>query len=277
MSVLIHHTLQSFRSTRKKNLRLALVPTMGALHEGHLSLVRLAKEHADEVVVSIFVNPTQFAPHEDFASYPRGLEEDLAQLTKLKVAHAYVPDVQDLYPAGPRTMVVPGPIASKLEGQYRPHFFDGVATVVNKLLGGLAPDLAIFGEKDFQQIMVVRQMVEDCRLPCEILAAPTTREDDGLAMSSRNQYLDQTQRAKAAGMYKTLNEIKNMLHMGSLPVAQAPVLGAQMLLQAGFDKVDYVNLVDLPEMNNAKTYQQGQRLLAAAWLGNTRLIDNIEP
>jgi Panthothenate synthetase len=204
------------------------------------------------------------------------LDEDLAKLNELNVDHVYVPDVHDLYPAGPRTTVKPGLIASKLEGQYRPHFFDGVATVVNKLISGLGPDIAIFGEKDFQQLMVVREMVEDCRLPCQIVGAPTMREDDGLAMSSRNQYLDQEERAKAVGLHATLLDLRSRLRSGSLPVAQAPVFGAQMLLQSGFEKVDYVNLVDLPDLDNARTYKPGQRLLAAAWLGSTRLIDNIE-
>lgn len=276
MQTLIHQNIQSFRAGRQKGKTLALVPTMGALHEGHLNLVRLAQQKADEIVVSIFVNPTQFAPHEDFASYPRTLDEDLAKLNELNVDHVYVPDVHDLYPAGPRTTVKPGLIASKLEGQYRPHFFDGVATVVNKLISGLGPDIAIFGEKDFQQLMVVREMVEDCRLPCQIVGAPTMREDDGLAMSSRNQYLDQEERAKAVGLHATLLDLRSRLRSGSLPVAQAPVFGAQMLLQLGFEKVDYVNLVDLPDLDNARTYKPGQRLLAAAWLGSTRLIDNIE-
>jgi len=268
--------MASLRASRNQSKSLALVPTMGALHEGHLSLVRLAQQKADEVVVSIFVNPTQFAPHEDFASYPRTLDEDLAKLNELKVDYAYVPDVHDLYPAGPRTIVKPGPIASTLEGQYRPHFFDGVATVVNKLISGLGPNIAVFGEKDFQQLMVVRQMVEDCCLPCEIIGAPTMREEDGLAMSSRNKYLDQKERAKAMGLHAVLQEIGSRLRAGSMPVAQAPVFGAQMLLRSGFEKVDYVNLVDLPDLNNARTYQAGQRLLAAAWLGSTRLIDNIK-
>jgi pantoate--beta-alanine ligase len=254
----------------------ALVPTMGALHEGHLALVRLARRRARRVVVSIFVNPAQFAPHEDLATYPRTFEADLAALGHEKADLVWAPCVETMYPAEFATRIIPhGPAAAGLEDAFRPHFFAGVATVVGKLLIQCLPDFAVFGEKDFQQFKVVTRLAKDLDIPVKIVGAPTVREQDGLALSSRNAYLSAEQRAAAPVLYRALKGCARRITEGE-PIAQVLAQGRAELERAGFS-LDYL------EARNAETLapvasarDAPLRLLAAARLGTTRLIDNIK-
>ena len=232
----------------RQGLSLGFVPTMGALHEGHLHLVREAKKHAQYVVVSIFVNPTQFGPNEDLSKYPRTLDEDIEKLEGL-VDFVYVPRPEDIYPKGYATIIHVEDESQGLEGDFRPHHFDGVATVVNILFNQVRPNVAVFGEKDWQQLMVIKRMVRDLDREVEILTGPTLRERDGLAMSSRNRYLSPEERALAPKIYELMTTLKD------------PAKTEEELTKLGF-KVDYV----------AKRWG---RILAAARIGNTRLIDNI--
>lgn len=260
---------------RKAGETHALVPTMGALHAGHLELVRQARARCRRVVVSIFVNPTQFAPHEDFDRYPRDEKGDLAKLASVGCDAVWSPDRDVMYPQGFATRVVPSGAAEGLETLFRPHFFAGVATVCCKLFTQVAPDLAAFGEKDFQQLAVVRQMVRDLDLPLEILGVPTVRETDGLAMSSRNAYLDPGQRVTATAMFRIISEVAQKVHAG-VDQDEAEATAAQALLAAGFDKVDYVAVRDAVSLQAPDSGQRSPlRVLAAAWLGKTRLIDNV--
>jgi len=260
---------------RKAGQRVALVPTMGALHEGHLALVRLARSKADRVIVSIFVNPTQFAPHEDFDKYPRTLDSDAEALTKENADLIYAPARDEMYAADFSTRVIPdgGPTAG-LESDARPHFFAGVATVVTKLLLQTRPDIAVFGEKDWQQLQVVRRLVRDLDIGVDILAGPTVREKDGLALSSRNRYLSPEHRAAAPALHRVLSESAVLISRGA-PIAQVMTNARHEIEKAGFS-VDYV------EARNAETlaaiddaYHGPIRLLAAARIGGTRLIDNV--
>ncbi len=258
---------------RQAGERIALVPTMGALHEGHLSLVRQARRQAERVVVSIFVNPTQFAPNEDFSSYPRQLQRDLDLLATVGIDAVFTPDAGVMYPAGFATSIsMAGPAAAGLEDASRPVFFNGVATVVAKLLIQVAPDLAIFGEKDFQQLAVLKQLVLDLDLPVMVQGGPTMREADGLAMSSRNVYLSAAERALAPGLSRAMQAVKTGLAAGG--TAQALIRTAETKLeQAGF-RIDYLVLRDATTLGEWHGHSEG-RLLVAAWLGKTRLIDNI--
>jgi pantoate--beta-alanine ligase len=251
----------------------ALVPTMGALHRGHLALVEAARQRAARAVVSIFVNPAQFAPTEDFQSYPRDEARDLAQLAGLADA-VFAPGVAEMYPPGFATAVsVAGP-ALGLETDFRPHFFGGVATVVARLLLAAAPDIAMFGEKDFQQLMVIRRMVADLAIPVEIVGLATVREEDGLALSSRNAYLTPEQRAAAPDLYQTLETAAAALRAGAMAVTTLAE-ARQHLTAAGFD-VDYLELRDADTLAEVADRQvERLRLLVAARLGHTRLIDNI--
>jgi pantoate--beta-alanine ligase len=262
------------RVWRREGRRIALVPTMGALHQGHLSLVRAGKESADRVVVSIFVNPTQFAPNEDFAAYPRDLAADLAKLAELGVDAVFAPAAAVMYPEGfATTVTISGP-AEGLESASRPHFFRGVTTVVAKLLLSIEPDIAFFGEKDYQQLVVIRRMVADLAIPAEIRGFPTVREPDGLALSSRNVYLSAAERLVAPRLYQALQEAAEAIRAGH--AAAAAVDHARTALAAVGFAVDYV------ELRNAETLAvvgdplgELLRLLAAARLGKTRLIDNV--
>jgi pantoate--beta-alanine ligase len=260
---------------RGRGAALALVPTMGALHAGHLSLVRLAKRRAGRVVVSIFVNPTQFAPHEDFATYPRTFAEDLAALAALKVDLVWAPGVEEMYPEGFCTRVVPeGPATVGLEDAFRPHFFGGVATVVAKLFAQVAPDMAIFGEKDYQQLKVVTAMARDLNLPVKVIGAPTVREKDGLAMSSRNAYLSPAERAVAPTLYRVLRDCAARLAAGQ-PIAATLAAGRKEIERAGF-ALDYLEARHADTLAPIASVKDGPvRLLVAAKLGKTRLIDNI--
>jgi pantoate--beta-alanine ligase len=264
---------EAVASWRAAGKRVALVPTMGALHEGHISLVDRARELADRVVVSIFVNPTQFAPNEDFSKYPRTLDEDCAKLAG-RADLAYTPLLEEMYPAGFATTVsLAGPAAVGLEDAFRPTHFAGVATVVAKLLLQALPDVAVFGEKDYQQLKVVARMARDLDLTAEIVGAPTVREADGLALSSRNRYLSQEERALAPTLYRTLQDCAARLRAGE-DAATVMAAGKAALATAGF-AVDYLALRDAETLAPVSGLAAPARLLVAARLGVTRLIDNI--
>jgi pantoate--beta-alanine ligase len=253
----------------------ALVPTMGALHAGHLALVRRARQRAERVFVSIFVNPTQFAPHEDLAAYPRTFAEDLAALAREGVDLVWAPSAEVMYPDGFATRVVPeGAAKVGLEDAFRPHFFGGVATVVAKLFLQCRPDFAFFGEKDFQQLKVVTRLARDLDLRMRVIGVATVREPDGLAMSSRNAYLTEAERAAAPVLYRTLKSCAQSICTGS-SVAKALAGGRKAIAAAGF-ALDYLqvrNAETLAPLN--KHGDEPMRLLVAARLGRTRLIDNI--
>lgn len=290
---------------RRDGHSVALVPTMGALHDGHTALVRRAGTMADRTLVSIFVNPSQFGPNEDFARYPRDEAGDRAKLAGEGCHLIWAPSAAEMYPEGFATRIVPGGAAAGLESEFRPHFFGGVATVCCKLFCATTPDLALFGEKDYQQLCVIRQVVRDLNLPVEIVGAPTVRQADGLALSSRNAYLSPAERAIAPALHRTLAELglkaaEVMRGGGERPAgrpraaplvtdpwrpkeaAQLPQIEAlcdsarQMLEAAGFTKVDYVAVRDADTLKLvSERTERPLRVLAAAWLGQTRLIDNV--
>jgi pantoate--beta-alanine ligase len=260
---------------RLRKATVALVPTMGALHDGHVSLVRLAKRRAAKVVVSIFVNPAQFAPSEDFGSYPRTWKSDVARLAAEDVDLIWNPDVKTMYPSGFATRIVPeGPAVVGLEDRFRPHFFGGVATVVGKLFTQVGPDVAIFGEKDFQQLRVVARMAGDLDLGVKVVGSRTVRERDGLAMSSRNVYLSAEERQAAPVLYRAMKESVRRLRAGD-DVAAAMAGGAQMITAAGF-ALDYFEVRHAETLAPIGSIKDGpMRILVAAKLGKTRLIDNV--
>ena len=262
------------RTWRSEGRRIGLVPTMGALHEGHISLVRLALETCDRVVTSIFVNPTQFAPNEDFSTYPRTFDDDVAQLARANCHLVWAPTANEMYPAGFATRVVPGGASEGLETDFRPHFFGGVATVCTKLFQQVTPDIAVFGEKDYQQLAVIRQIVRDLDMPLAIVGAETVREADGLAMSSRNRYLSADERRTAPLIHRTISGVAaRILEGGNADEACAEA--AQRLTAGGFGKIDYVAVRDAATLGAYDPAKCVGRVLAAAWLGKTRLIDNI--
>lgn len=252
--------------------RIGMVPTMGALHDGHLSLVRAARERSDHVVVSIFVNPTQFAPHEDFQAYPRTLDADLEKLQGL-ADFVFAPHAREMYPDGYATTVTVGGPSTGLETDFRPHFFAGVATVVAKLLIAAQPDIAVFGEKDYQQLQVVKRLAADLALGVEIIGAPTQREADGLALSSRNAYLSTDERTVAGRMNVILKDAIAQAHKGGLRATERAAMRA--LIDAGFDSVDYVAIRDARTLAEIHDLKHPARILAAAKVGKTRLIDNM--
>lgn len=274
---IVHRSIGDLRTAlkpaRMAGKRIAMVPTMGALHDGHLSLVERAREEADRIVVSIFVNPTQFAPHEDFDAYPRNEGKDLELLRDHGVEAAFIPSVREMYPDGFATGVTVGGPSEGLESAFRPHFFDGVALVVTKLLLAALPDVAIFGEKDYQQLCVVRRMVRDLNIPTEIIGAPTVREPDGLAMSSRNVYLSPDERETATSLPAVLRKAIERLGQGEDAHDVLP-LSRQELEERGF-KVDYLELRDGETLGPVTEDTQSRRILVAVWLGKTRLIDNM--
>ena len=260
---------------RGKKRTIALVPTMGALHDGHISLVRFAHQNADRVVASIFVNPAQFGPQEDFGRYPRTWKADIKALAKEKTDLVFAPSVEDVYPEGFATRIVPeGPARAGLEDKFRPHFFSGVATVVAKLLIETMPDIAIFGEKDYQQLLVIRRLAFDLDLPVKIVGHPVVREHDGLAYSSRNAYLSPAEREAAPVLHRTLKECASAIKKGER-VMDALARGRQTIEQAGF-VLDYLEARNATTLETARSRAEGPlRLLVAAKLGTTRLIDNI--
>jgi pantoate--beta-alanine ligase len=260
---------------RARKATTALVPTMGALHDGHVSLVRLAKRRAKKVIVSIFVNPTQFAPTEDFGSYPRTWKADVAKLAAEDVDLIWNPDVKTMYPVGFATRILTeGPATADLEDRFRPHFFGGVATVVGKLFTQCRPDFAIFGEKDFQQLRVVTRMAGDLDLGVKVVGSRTVRERDGLAMSSRNVYLTPEERSVATILYRAMKESAARLRAGDNAEA-AMAVGAQMIVGAGF-ALDYFEVRHAETLAPIASLKDGpMRILVAAKIGKTRLIDNI--
>lgn len=261
---------------RREGLRIGFVPTMGALHEGHLSLVRLARTRADRVVASVFVNPTQFGPNEDFDAYPRDEARDAGLLAGAGCHLLFAPSVAEMYPQGASTTVTVAGVSEPLDGQARPGHFAGVATVVTKLLNQCAPDVAVFGEKDFQQLAVIRRLVRDLDLPVEILGGPTARAEDGLALSSRNAYLTAAERQVAPRLNAVLREVLATVRAGE-PVEAAESKAVADLLAAGFASVDYVE-ARVPETLarlGSGPATGPVRVLGAVRLGKTRLIDNI--
>jgi pantoate--beta-alanine ligase len=278
-SPIVARTLPALRraldTLRTRKATVALVPTMGALHDGHLTLVRLAKRRASKVVVSIFVNPAQFAPNEDFASYPRTWKADLAKLAAEKVDLVWNPDAKTMYPAGFASKIITeGPALVGLEDRFRPHFFGGVTTVVGKLFTQVRPDVALFGEKDFQQLRVVTRMARDLDLGVKVIGGQTMRERDGLAMSSRNVYLSPEHRSAAPTLYRALKEAAKRLRAGD-DVDVALGCGAEMITAAGF-KLDYLEARHAETLEPIASLADGPiRLLVAARIGSTRLIDNI--
>jgi len=253
----------------------ALVPTMGALHEGHVSLVRLAKRRATRVIVSIFVNPTQFAPSEDFSSYPRTWKADVAKLAAEEVDLIWNPDVKTMYPDGFATRILTeGPATAGLEDRFRPHFFGGVTTVVGKLFTQVRPDFAVFGEKDFQQLRVVTRMARDLDLGIKVVGSKTVRERDGLAMSSRNVYLTPEERRRAPGLYRAMKEAARRLRAGD-DIEAAMAGGAELAAGAGF-QLDYFEVRHAGTLAPITSAKDGpMRILTAARIGTTRLIDNV--
>jgi len=275
----IARDLRSLRTAvaafRKKRETVALVPTMGALHRGHLALVKEAHRRADRIVVSIFVNPTQFAPHEDFGSYPRTFDTDIKALTEAGVDLVWAPTAEVMYPEGFSTRIEPaGAATAGLEDKFRHHFFGGVATVVAKLFLQVTPDVAIFGQKDYQQLRVVTQMAKDLDLPLKVVGIPTVRERDGLALSSRNAYLSEAERAVAPTLARVLNACAGRIGRRE-PIEMVLEEGVTELTRAGF-AVDYLAARHALTLAPVASTKDGPiRLLVAAKLGTTRLIDNL--
>ena len=268
---IVREQMAAIRTDRKK---IALVPTMGNLHEGHLSLVKLAKKIAEYVVVSIFVNPTQFVAGEDFDDYPRTLDTDLELLGKLDVDLIFIPDTSEIYPEGNEiTAEVTVPeLDSIFCGKYRPGHFKGVATVVTKLFNIVQPDVAIFGEKDYQQLLVIRNLVKNLDMPIEIIGSPTLREEDGLAMSSRNKYLTQAERKQAPLLYQCISKVAEAVKNGDMDYEKLEKKAISTLKEAGF-KPEYLSICDSKTLKSP--VNQRLVILTAAWLGKARLIDNV--
>jgi pantoate--beta-alanine ligase len=263
------------RAEKRAYKRVALVPTMGALHEGHLSLVRLARQAADVVIVSIFVNPTQFGPNEDLSKYPRPFERDAQLLEAEGVDTLFHPSVDEMYPAGAKTFVTVQDLDSRLDGSSRPGHFRGVATIVSKLFHCVEPDLAFFGQKDAAQHAVLRRMVRDLDLPVEIRIAPIMRDPDGLAMSSRNIYLSAEERQRALVLYRALTHVRELAERGESDAAALKAAARATFAAEHAAKVDYIEIVDPDELTALESVRSSALVAVAAWIGTTRLIDNI--
>ena len=265
---------ESLAKIRRADKKIALVPTMGNLHAGHLTLVKQAQEIADAVVVSIFVNPTQFVEGEDFDNYPRTLEADLEYLKQINTDLVFIPDMKEIYPENIQitTEVIVPELDSVYCGEYRPGHFKGVATIVTKLFNIVQPDIAIFGEKDYQQLLVIRSLVKNLNLPIHIMGSPTLRESDGLAMSSRNKYLSETERLQAPLLYKSIKKMATSIEKGNKDYKSLQKEAFSSLKDAGF-KPEYLNICDSKTLK--KPINQELVILAAAWLGKARLIDNV--
>jgi pantoate--beta-alanine ligase len=259
---------------RKSGDSIGLVPTMGALHDGHLALASHSRRDNKRTIATLFVNPTQFGPKEDLAAYPRDEAADLAKLNAANVDALYVPAVAEMYPKGFATTVSVAGLADHLCGPHRPGHFAGVATVVSKLLLQAAPDRAYFGEKDFQQLQVIRRMTADLDIPARIVGVPTVREADGLALSSRNRYLSDEERTHAAAVPRMLSAIAERLRKEPGAVARELAWGFRQLKDAGFRKIDYIEVCDEATLQPLRQITAPSRIFAAAWLGRTRLIDN---
>ena len=268
----LRRTVAAFR---KAGQTIGLVPTMGALHEGHVSLVKGALDRGDVPVTSIFVNPTQFGPNEDFAAYPRDEQGDFDKLQAAGCRIVFAPTKDEMYPGEQLTSVIVKGVTEGLCGPLRPGHFEGVATVVSKLLLMAMPDRAFFGEKDYQQLQVIKRMVRDLSMPFEIVGMPTAREADGLAMSSRNRYMNAAERKTATGLYRALNEVAQAVR-GGAACAATTAAASQALLAGGFDKVEYLTVVDAESLAPLERVAPAPaRVVAAVRLGRTRLIDNI--
>jgi pantoate--beta-alanine ligase len=264
------------RDWRLSRLRIAFVPTMGNLHAGHMSLLEAAHQRGDRVVASIFVNPLQFGPSEDYTAYPRTLADDQTLLEQARCDLLFAPSVSEMYPTGgdQRTLVMVRGLSNILDGEFRPGHFDGVATVVTKLFGIVAPDVAVFGEKDYQQLLVVRHMTLDLALPVEIVGAPTVRADDGLALSSRNRYLDADERARAPAIYQSLQQAAKALGAGSSDFGSLERQGGQAIERAGM-KLDYFSIRNALDLTPPTPESKECVILVAARFGRARLIDNM--
>jgi pantoate--beta-alanine ligase len=260
---------------RSAGQRVGLVPTMGGIHDGHLALVRAAKEECDRVAATLFVNPKQFGPSEDFAAYPRDEAGDARLLAEAGAELLFAPGMEEMYPQGFATRVSVSGVTEGLCGAHRPGFFDGVATAVCKLFMQALPDAAYFGEKDYQQLVMVRRMVADLAIPVDIVPVATVREADGLALSSRNHYLTDSERQNAATLYRVLSAIATSLEGGEGAVADLVVWGLGELEGAGFGPIDYIELRDADTLQPVEVVKTPARVLAAAWLGRARLIDNV--
>ena len=261
---------------RRNGARIGFVPTMGALHEGHLSLVRRAKSECDVAVVSIFVNPTQFAPTEDLSKYPRTLDADLDLLRSLSTDYVFVPNPAQVYPSGFSTYVDPAQVALPLEGVFRPTHFRGVATVVLKLFHMIPSDAAYFGRKDYQQLAVIRKMVEDLDVPIRIIGCETVREQDGLAMSSRNRYLQPAERYQALALWRALNLAKGLAAQGERQVTTLERVMEEELRRSQIQTIDYARVVDPDSLQTLEQVTDRAVALIAARVGTTRLIDNLD-
>jgi pantoate--beta-alanine ligase len=274
-------TIKQVRSViagwKQDGQQVSLVPTMGNLHEGHLSLVRMARSHTDRVVVSIFVNPTQFGENEDFNDYPRTLQLDSDKLVDTNTDLLFAPAVTEIYPSGTAdcTRIEVPALSDILCGASRPGHFTGVATVVNRLFNIVQPHLAVFGEKDYQQLLVIKRMVQDLAMPVQVKGAPIVREHDGLAMSSRNQYLNREERETAPALYRTLQEIVTSVQSGNRDYTALERAASDKLLNTGF-RPDYVSIRRADDLQPASSTDSRLVILAAAWLGQARLIDNIQ-
>lgn len=266
---------EAIAALRQNGKRIALVPTMGALHGGHMALVRAALTQADHVVTSIFVNPTQFGPKEDLSRYPRQEAQDVEMLAAEGCALVWAPDVATMYPDGYDTMIRVGKLAERWDGAARPGHFDGVATVVTKLFQQVQPDVALFGEKDWQQLAVIRRTVADLDMPIAIVGVPTERAADGLALSSRNAYLSETERAIASTLNRAMRAAAERIVAGDA-VAASLTAAKETLSAAGFGPIDYVELVHAETLEPLRNFVTPARMIAAAKLGATRLIDNID-
>lgn len=266
---------EASRNIRRAGKRLGLVPTMGALHEGHLSLVRAARASCGSVAASIFVNPTQFGPNEDLAKYPRSFDRDRELLEREGVEILFAPTVEEMYPAGAVTWVTVEELSSKLDGRSRPGHFRGVTTVVAKLFHIVVPNAAFFGQKDAAQVAIIRRMVRDLNLPVEIMVGPIVREPDGLAMSSRNAYLDPEHRKQALALYRSLMEIKRLIDAGERDTAKLVAVGRSGLASEAKVRLDYFEIVDPESLDPISDISRGALIAVAAFVGPTRLIDNL--
>ncbi|HEY4762830.1 MAG TPA: pantoate--beta-alanine ligase [Candidatus Sulfotelmatobacter sp.] len=271
----IHEMRAASGAARRAGRRLGFVPTMGALHEGHLSLVRAARSSCDALAASIFVNPTQFAPNEDLAKYPRSFERDRELLEREGVELLFAPSVEEMYPAGAVTWVTVEGLSDKLDGRSRPGHFRGVATVVAKLFHIVDPDAAFFGQKDAAQVAIIRRMVRDLNLPTEIVVCPIVRESDGLAMSSRNAYLDADQRKRALALHRALTRVQRMADGGQRKTSELVAAGRAEFVGESSVRLDYLEIVDPDTLDPVDSISSCALVAVAAFVGSTRLIDNI--
>jgi pantoate--beta-alanine ligase len=271
----VPETQAACRAARREGKRVTFVPTMGALHEGHLSLVRAARAQGDFVVVSIFVNPLQFGPTEDFSKYPRMMAEDCAKLAAENVDLVFAPTKDDMYPPNSSTVVEVHGLSERLDGKSRPGHFKGVTTVVTKLFEIVRPELAFFGQKDAAQVAIIRKMVADLNMDIRIVVEPTTREKDGLAMSSRNAYLNPEQRKQAAVLHRALMRVQTLVDTGELDSAKLIAAGSEVMAEERGAKLDYFEIVSPESLEHVDSVKGGALVAVAAWVGSTRLIDNV--